>query len=146
VSRPRRSLLGLALALVAATGAQASPGAAPIRVSAAQRAAIVRLDADVTRLVAFTRTISTGIGVKTARIRALRSSITTWRRRNATRFGGRLVPVARLAAASVAVLGAIDDAETRGGHAATTRYQAAVVAFDRAVVRYTALRFVQRSR
>jgi hypothetical protein len=149
VSRTRRSLLGLVLvtlALAAPAGTQASAGAAPIPVTATQHAAIVRLNGYVTQLVGFTRTISTGIGVKTARIRALRSSIATWRRGNETRFGGRLVPIAQLAAASAAVLGGIDDAETRGGQAATTRYGSAVVAFDRAVLRYSALRFVQRSR
>ncbi len=139
-------LIGLALVTLALVPAAEAQAVAPIPVSAPQRAAIERLEGYVTQLVGFTRTISTGIGVKTARIRALRASIETWRRGNETRFRGRLAPIAQLATASLPVLGAIDDAETLGGHAATTRYQAAVVAFDRAVLRYTAMRFVQRSR
>lgn len=141
-----RTLLSLLLALAAPAGADAASHAAPIPVSAQQRASVVRLNGYVGQLVGLTRTISAGVEVRTARIRALRASIATWRRGNDARFGGRLAPVARLAATSVAVLGALDDVETRGGHAATTRYGAAVVAFDRAVTRYSALRFVQRAR
>ncbi len=140
---PRLLLLVLVALAVATVSAQ---GAAPVPVTATQRAAILRLNGYVTELVGFTRTVSTGIGVKTVRIRALRASIVSWRRTDARRFGGRLVPVAQLATTAAAVLGALDDVETRGGNAATTRYGSTVIAFDRAVTRYSALRFVQRSR
>lgn len=146
--RDRRCLLAsvlVAVALLAPAQATAT-AAAPVPVTARQRAEIVRLTGYVTQLAGFTRTISTGVEVQTARIRALSSSIAGRRHANTRRFGGRLAPVTQLATTSLAVLGALDDVESRGGHAATVGYGSAVIAFDRAVARYSAMRVVQRSR
>jgi hypothetical protein len=134
----------LAVALVVAALCAvptAGAAAAPIHPSAKQVRALNALTADVTRLVAMTRTIAQGVEVPETQIVALRATFRRWNAANRTLFGARLAPATALGRQGVVVLNAIEKVERVGDAASRARIATAVTAFNARVVAFSRLPF-----
>jgi hypothetical protein len=128
-----------ALCLVPAAGV----AAAPIHPTPKQVVALRSLTADVTSLVAMTRTIAQGVEVPEKQIVALRRRFVRWNEANRALFGPRLAAVTALGRQGVLMLNAIEQVETVGGNANVQRIAAAVRAFNARVVAFSGLPFAR---
>jgi hypothetical protein len=136
----RRLLVALACCagLLVPTSAGA---AAPIHPTAKQATALNALTANVTRLVAMTRTIGQGVEVPEAQIVALRARFLRANAADRGLFGPRLAPALALGRQAVVVLNAIEQVETVGSAATKEHARTAVLAFNARALAFSKLPF-----